>query len=166
MSDKKRQNTLDFQFQAAELLQQAGAKTVDKPKQADYYGKAISGYKRRGDAGEIWGWGWAVISNRLESQAFAGSDEKAMEARRKFFQARLNAVKCRMEKAEALPQEREKELQKAFEYVDLTYKMHSDLGGPDTRKAFDKILKEIEKRQNKPPRGVDGLKQAAEAAAG
>jgi hypothetical protein len=44
--------------------------------------------------------------------------------------------------------------------------MHSDLGGPDTKKAFDKILKEIEKRQNKPPRGVDGLKQAAEAAAG
>ena len=166
LSDKKRQNTLDFQFQAAELLQQAGSKTVDKSKQADYYGKAISGYKRRGDAGEIWGWGWAVISNRLESQAFAGSDEKAMEARRKFFQARLNAVRCRMEKAEALPQERDKELQKAFEYIDLTYKMHSDLGGPDTRKAFDKILKEIEKRQNKPPRGVDGLKQAAEAAAG
>jgi hypothetical protein len=166
LSDKKRQNTLDFQFQAAELLQQAGSKTVDKPKQADYYGKAISGYKRRGDAGEIWGWGWAVISNRLESQAFAGSDEKAMEARRKFFQARLNAVRCRMEKAEALPQEREKELQKAFEYIDLTYKMHPDLGGPDTRKAFDKILKDIEKRQNKAPRGVDGLKQAAEAAAG
>jgi len=166
LSDKKRQNTLDFQTQAAELLQQAGSKATDKQKQAEYFGKAISGYKRRGDAGEIWGWGWAVISNRLEQQAFAGSDEKAMEARRKFFQARLNAVRCRMEKAEALPQDREKELQKAFEYIDLTYKMHPDLGGADTKKAFDKILKEIEKRQNKPPRGVDGLKQADEAAAG
>jgi hypothetical protein len=166
LSDKKRQNTLDFQYQAAELLQQAGSKTVDKSKQADYYGKAISGYKRRSDAGEVWGWGWAVISNRLEQQAFAGSDEKAMEARRKFFQARLNAVKCRLEKAEALPQEREKELQKAYDYIDLTFKMHPELGGPDTRKAFDKILKEIEKRQNKPAKGVDGLKQAAEAAVG
>jgi hypothetical protein len=166
LSDKKRQNTLDFQTQAAELLQQAGLKTIDKAKQADYFGKAISGYKRRGDAGEIWGWGWAVISNRLEQQAFAGSDEKAMEARRKFFQARLNAVKCRMEKAEALPQEREKELQKAFDYIEITFKMHPELGGPDTKKAFDKLLKEIEKRQNKPSRGVDGLKQAAEAAAG
>ena len=166
LADKKRQNTLDFQTQAAELLQQAGFKATDKQKQAEYFGKAISGYKRRGDAGEIWGWGWAVISNRLEPQAFAGSDEKAMEARRKFFQARLNAVRCRMEKAEALPQDREKELQKAFEYVELTYKMHPDLGGPDTKKAFDKMLKEIEKRQNKPPRGVDGLKQAADTAAG
>jgi hypothetical protein len=166
LSDKKRQNTLEFQTQAAELLQQAGLKTIDKAKQADYFGKAISGYKRRGDAGEIWGWGWAVISNRLEQQAFSGSDEKAMEARRKFFQARLNAVKCRMEKAETLPQEREKELQKAFDYIEITFKMHPELGGPDTRKAFDKLLKEIEKRQNKPSRGVDGLKQAAEAAAG
>jgi hypothetical protein len=166
LSDKKRQNTLDFQTQAADLLQEAGLKTIDKAKQADYFGKAISGYKRRGDAGEIWGWGWAVISNRLEQQAFAGSDEKAMEARRKFFQARLNAVRCRMEKAETLPQEREKELQKAFDYIEITFKMHPELGGPDTRKAFDKLLKEIEKRQNKPSRGVDGLKQAAEAAAG
>ena len=166
LSDKKRQNTLDFQTQAAELLQQAGLKTTDKAQQAEYFGKAISGYKRRGNAGEIWGWGWAVISNRLEQQAFAGSDEKAMEARRKFFQARLNAVKCRMEKAEALPQEREKELQRAFDYIEITFKMHPELGGPDTRKAFDKLLKEIEKRQNKPSSGVDGLKQAAEAAAG
>jgi hypothetical protein len=166
LSDKKRQNTLDFQIQAAELLQQAGFKTTDKAKQADFFGKAISGYKRRGDGGEIWGWGWAVISNRLEQQAFAGSDEKAMEARRKFFQARLNAVKCRMEKADSLPQDRDKELQKAFDYIDITFKMHPELGGPDTKKAFDKLLKEIEKRQNKPPRGVDGLRQAAEAAAG
>ncbi len=166
LSEKKRQNTLDFQIQAAELLQQAAAKTVDKAKQADFYGKAISGYKLRGDAGEIWGWGWAVISNRLEQQAFAGSDEKAMEARRKFFQARLNAVKCRIEKAEALPQERDRELQKASDYIELTFKMHPDLGGPDTRKAFDKLLKDIEKRQNKPPRGVEGLKQTLEAEAG
>ena len=166
LSEKKRQNTLEFQIQAAELLQQAAAKATDRAKQADFYGKAISGYKLRGDAGEIWGWGWAVISNRLEPQAFAGSDEKAMEARRRFFQARLNAVKCRMEKAEALPQEREKELQKAADYVELTFKMHPDLGGPDTRKAFDKLLKEIEKRLGRPARGVDGLKQSSEAAAG
>jgi hypothetical protein len=89
-----------------------------------------------------------------------------MEARRKFFQARLNAVKCRIEKAEALPQERDRELQKASDYIELTFKMHPDLGGPDTRKAFDKLLKDIEKRQNKPPRGVEGLKQTLEAEAG
>jgi hypothetical protein len=68
-----------------------------------------------------------------------------------------------MAKAEALPTERDRELQKAFDYVDITYKMHPDLGGPDTSKQFDKLLKEIEKRQNKPPLGIDGLKQTAAA---
>ena len=33
-------------------------------------------------------------------------------------------------------------------------------------KQFDKLLKDVEKRQNKPPRGLDGLKRSAEAAAG
>lgn len=163
LSDKKRQNTLDFQIQAAELLAEAAAKTADKAQQAAFYGRAISGYKQRTANGEVYGWGWAVISNRLETQAFSGSDEKALEARRKFFKARLSVVKCRMEKAEALKSERDRELQKAFDYVDITYKMHPDLGGPDTSKQFDKLLKEIEKRQSKPPLGIDGLKQAAAA---
>ena len=166
LADKKRQNTLDFQWQAAELRQQAAASTADASQQAASYGQAINGYKRLSGDGEIWGWGWAVISNRLEQKAFSGSDEKALEARRRFFQARLNAVTCRMAKADALPQERDRELQKAFDYIAITFKMHPELGGPDTSKQFDKLLKDVEKRQNKPPRGLDGLKQSAEAAAG
>jgi len=166
LADKKRQNTLDFQWQAAELLQQAAAGTTDASRQAASYAQAISGYKRQSGDGEIWGWGWAVISNRLEQKAFSGSDEKALEARRKFFQARLNAVTCRMAKADALPQERDRELQKAFDYIAITFKMHPELGGPETSKQFDKLLKDVEKRQSKPPRGLDGLKRSAEAAAG
>jgi hypothetical protein len=166
LSDKKRQNTLDYQWQAAELLQLAAAKKVDTSQQAAAYGQAISGYKRGSDDGEIWGWGWAVISNRLEQQAFAGSDEKALEARRRFFQARLNAVTCRLAKADALPQDRERELQKASDYIELTFKMHPDLGGSETSKQFDAILRDIEKRQKKSPRGLDGLRQSAETVAG
>jgi hypothetical protein len=166
LSDKKRQNTLDFQLQAADLLQQAAANTADASQRAAFYGQAISGYKRSSVDGEIWGWGWAVISNRLEQQAFTGSDEKAMEARRTFFQARLNAVKCRMEKADALPLERDKELQKAFDYIEITFKMHPELGDPETSKQFDRLLKDVEKRQSKPPRGLDGIRQSVEAAAG
>jgi len=166
LSDKKRQNTLDFQWQAAELLQLAAAKKVDASQQAASYGQAINGYKRRSGDGEIWGWGWAVISNRLEQQAFSGSDEKALEARRTFFKARLNAVRCRLAKADALPQERDRELQKAFDYIAITFKMHPELGGSETSTQFDKLLKDVEKRQNKPPRGLDGLRQSAEAAAG
>ena len=166
LADKKRQNTLDFQWQAAELLQLAAAKKVDTSQQAAAYGQAISGYKRGSDEGEIWGWGWAVISNRLEQQAFAGSDEKALEARRRFFQARLNAVTCRLAKADALPQDREREWQKAFDYIELTFKMHPELGGSETSKQFDDILREIEKRQKKSPRGLEGLRQSVETAAG
>jgi hypothetical protein len=161
LADKRRQNTLDFQWQAAEMWQSAGEKAADKAKQADALGQAISGSRRKVAAGEAWGWGWAVISNRLEPIAFAGSDEKALEARRKFFLARLNAVKCRMARAEALGPAGPQELQKAYDYVAITYKMHPELGGPDTRKQFDKLLKEIEKRLNRPSQGIEGLKQAA-----
>jgi len=164
LSDPRRQNTLDFQIQAAEMLQAAAAAAADKAQKATYLGQAINGYKRPAKPKEAWAWGWAVLSNRLESQAFAGADEKAMEARDRFYQARLNVLKCRLERAEALPQDREKELQKAYDYVDFTFKTHPDLGGPAMRKQFDKLLKEIEKRQNKPvQKGVDGLKEAAEA---
>jgi hypothetical protein len=110
----------------------------------------------------VFGWGWAVISNRLEQQAFAGGDEKSLEARKKFFAARANAVKCRIERAESLPQERDRELKKAYDYIAITYKMHPDMGGADTKKQFDKQLKDIEKRMNKPDqRGLDGLKESA-----
>jgi len=166
LTDKKRQNTLEFQWQAAELLQVAAAQKVDASQQAAAYGQAISGYRRGSDDGEIWGWGWAVISNRLEQHAFAGSDEKALDARRRFFQARLNAVTCRLAKADALPLERERELQKAFDYIELTFKMHPDLGGSETNKQFDAILKDIEKRQKKSLRGLDGLRQSVETAVG
>ena len=164
LADPRRQNTLDFQIQAAEMLQAAAAAASDKAQKATYLGQAINGYKRPGNPKEAWAWGWAVLSNRLEAQAFNGADEKALEARDRFFQARLNVLKCRLERAEALPQDREKELQKAFDYVDFTFKTHPDLGGPAMRKQFDKLLKEIEKRQNKPvQKGIDGLKEAAEA---
>ena len=165
LADAKRQNTLDFQIQAAELLQETAAKAGDKQQKAVALAQAINGYKRQVDGREVWAWGWAVISNRLEPQAFGAADEKAMEARDKFFAARLNVLKCRVERAEALPEEREKELQKAFDYVDFTFKTHPDLGGPETSKQFDKQLKEIEKRQNKPEqRGIEGLRQAAAVA--
>jgi hypothetical protein len=164
LSDPRRQNTLDFQIQAAEMLQAAATAASDKTQKATFLAQAINGYKRPGKPKEAWAWGWAVLSNRLEAQAFNGADEKAMEARDRFYQARLNVLKCRLERAEALPQDREKELQKAFDYVDFTFKTHSDLGGPALRKQFDKLLKEIEKRQNKPvQKGIDGLKEAAEA---
>jgi mannitol/fructose-specific phosphotransferase system IIA component (Ntr-type) len=55
LSDPKRQNSLDTQIQAAELLQAAGEKAVDKGKAEQYFKEAIVGRKAGGSV--IWGWG-------------------------------------------------------------------------------------------------------------
>ena len=166
LSDPKRQNSLDTQIQAAELLQAAGEKAVDKGKAEQYFKEAIVGRKAGGSV--IWGWGG--ISNKLARQAFAGSDEKSLDARSKFFAARYNVAKCRLQRAEASVEDRDKLLQMAANDVAITYKLYPELGGQSMYKQFDKLLKEIEKeRGNTASKGLDDLKaaqQAAEAAAG
>jgi len=160
LSDAKRQNSLDAQIQAAELLQAAGEKTADKAKAEQYLKEAIVGRRR----GQAVAWGWGGIANKLARPAFAGADERALEARGKFFTARLNVAKCRLKRAEVATQDREKVLDMAFNDIAITYKLYPELGGKGMEKQFDRLLKEIEKAQGKPaPKGLAGLKQAAEA---
>lgn len=162
LSDPKRQNSLDTQIQAAELLQAAGGKSADKAKAEQYLREAIVGRK----SGSSVAWGWGGIANKLARQAFAGSDEKAMEARAKFFTARLNVAKCRLERAEIAAQDREKLLTMAYNDVAITFKLYPELGGKGMEKQFDKLLKEIEKAQGSPaPKGLTGLREAVQAAA-
>ena len=161
LSDAKRQNSLEAQIQAAELLQAAGGKAADKAKADQYFKEAIVGRKSGGSV--IWGWGG--ISNKLARQAFAGSDEKSLEARNKFFTARLNVAKCRLARAEASAQDREKLLDMAANDIAITYKLYPELGGPAMYKQFDKLLKEIDKqRGNASSKGLVGLKEAQQAA--
>ena len=163
LSDAKRQNSLDTQIQAAELLQSAGDKAAgsDKAKAEEYFKQAIVGRKEGGSV--IWGWGG--ISNKLARQAFAGSDEKSLDARAKFFTARLNVAKCRLARAEVSETDRDKLLQMAANDVAITYKLYPELGGPSMYKQFDKLLKEIEKeRGNSATKGLADLKEAQQAA--
>ncbi len=163
LSDAKRQNSLDTQIQAAELLQSAGDKAAgsDKAKAEEYFKQAIVGRKEGGSV--IWGWGG--ISNKLARQAFAGSDEKSLDARAKFFTARLNVAKCRLARAEVSETDRDKLLQMAANDVAITYKLYPELGGPSMYKQFDKLLKEIEKeRGNSSTKGLADLKEAQQAA--
>lgn len=166
LSDAKRQNSLDTQIQAAELLQTAGEKAGDKADAQKYFKQAIVGRKEGGSV--IWGWGG--ISNKLARQAFAGSDEKSLDARAKFFAARLNVAKCRLALARGSETDRDKLLQMAANDIAITYKLYPELGGPAMYKQFDKLLKEIEKeRGNSATKGLADLKeaqQAAEAAGG
>lgn len=162
LSDPKRQNSLDAQIQAAELLQAAGEKSADKAKAEQYFKEAIVG--RKGGGSVVWGWGG--ISNKLARQAFAGSDERSLDARSKFFTARLNVAKCRLARAEASEQDRDKLLQMAANDITITYKLYPELGGQSMYKQFDKLLKEIEKqRGNLSSKGLADLKEAAAAEA-
>jgi cellulose synthase operon protein C len=162
LSDAKRQNSLDTQIQAAELLQTAGEKSADKAKAEQYLKEAIVGRK----SGSSVAWGWGGIANKLARQAFSGSDEKALDARGKFFAARLNVARCRLERAGIAAQDRDKLLTMAFNDVAITYKLYPELGGKAMEKQFDKLLKEIEKAQGSPaPKGLNGLREAQPATA-
>jgi len=163
LADAKRQNSLETQIQAAELLQAAGEKSADKEKAEQYLKQAIVG--RRNGASVVWGWGG--IANKLARQAFASSDEKALEARAKFFIARLNVATCRLARAKAATQDREKLLEMAYNDIAITYKLYPEMGGKGMEKQFDRLLKEIEKNRGNPaPKGLSGLKEAQPAATG
>ncbi len=161
LSDAKRQNSLEAQIQAAELLQAAGEKSADKAKAEQYFKEAIVGRK----AGSVVIWGWGGISNKLSRQAFAGADEKSLEARNKFFTARLNVAKSRLARAKASTADRDKLLEMAANDIVITYKFNPELGGQAMYKQFDKLLKEIDKeRGNAASKGIAGLKEAQQAA--
>lgn len=163
LSDAKRQNSLEAQIQAAELLQAAGEKSSDTEKAEQYLKEAIVG--RRNGASVVWGWGG--IANKLARQAFASSDEKSLEARAKFFTARLNVATCRLARAKAATQDRDKLLEMAFNDIAITYKLYPEMGGKGMEKQFDRLLKEIEKNQGNPaPKGLAGLEATRPAATG
>ena len=169
LSDPRRQNSLDAQMQAADLLQSAGQdKSTEKEKADTFLKQSIVGYKRPAEAGskgEVLVWGWGGIANKLARQAFSSSDEKAMKARAQFFTARLNVAKCRMARAD-VGQDRDKLLEMAQNDIAVTFKLYPTLGGEASRKQFDKLLREIQKRRGSAsPRGLAELEEAQAAGA-
>ena len=158
LSDAKRQNSLDAQIQAAELLQAAGEKATDGAASARFLREAIAGRKSQGGVA----WGWGGIANRLARQA---ADPKAIDARAKFFSARLNVVRCRLALLAKPGQDRAKLLQMAFNDVAVTYRLYPDLGGDAFRAQFDALLKQIQKERGEAsPRGLAELDEPPVAA--
>ena len=158
LSDAKRQNSLDAQIQAAELLQAAGEKAADGAASARFLREAIAGRKSQGGVA----WGWGGIANRLARQA---ADPKAIDARAKFFTARLNVVRCRLALLAKPGQDRAKLLQMAFNDVAVTYRLYPDLGGDAFRAQFDALLKQIQKERGEAsPRGLAELDETPVAA--
>ena len=164
LEDLKRQNSLEVQTMAAELLQVMGEKTVDKAKADDYLKQAIAGRKN----GKSVTWGWGGIANKLSRQAFSGNDEKVLKLRNQFFTARLNITKCRLVRAElagANSENSKKILESAFNDIVITYKLYPELGGNDFRKQFNALMEKIQKAQGVATTGLTGLDKAAKDAA-
>ena len=160
LADAKRQNSLDTQFQAAELLQVAGGQSAaaDPAKADGLLREAVMG--RKAGAAVIWGWGG--IANKLSKQVGGGG--KAEEL---FYEARLNIAKCMLDRAQLPGKKADKKaelLANAAKAIAVTRKLYPALGGESTEKRFEKLLKEIQKAQGLPPRGFEEL-DAQEAAA-
>jgi hypothetical protein len=167
LKDPKRQNSLDTQVQAAELLQAAGLKAVaENPARAEELLKAaIVGRK---NAGSVI-WGWNGLANKLARQAFAGTDEKSLRSRALFFESRLAVALCLFDRAKlpGKPQEEVDDLLgKAATAISMTRKLYPDLGGDALAARYEKVLKDVQKKQGSVnPRGFAELDEQAAAAA-
>jgi hypothetical protein len=166
LSDTKRQNSLETQWQAAGLLEATGKALAAKD------AAAAEARLREAAAGRTIGaavvWGWGGIANKLSRQAFSGTDDKALKAREQFFRARLNLASCLFERsrlpgkaADAAREQREK----AEGSIATTRKMYPDLGGEASRARFEKLLKDIQKAGGSAsPRGFAELDERQAAA--
>ncbi len=154
LSDPRRQNSLDAQIQAAEILQAAGEKSSDAAASTRWLREAIAGRKNGGGVA----WGWGGIANRLARQA---ADPRAADARTKFFEARLNVVRCRLALLAKAGQERAKLLEMATNDIAITYRLYPDLGGDAFRAQFDALLRRVQKERGEAsPRGLAELDEA------
>ena len=146
LSDAKRQNSLETQWQAAALLEATGRSLADKD------AAAAEAKLREAAAGRSQGtvtlWGWGGIANKLSRPAFAGSDDKALKAREQFFQARLNLAACLFARSQLPGKQadaKKDQLQKAEASIATTRKMYPDMGGEASRARFEKLLKDVQK---------------------
>ncbi len=143
---------LDAQEEAARLLLDAGraaTKAGDKERADGLLREAAVGRQPTI-------WGWSTIANRLARQAFAGEDPKALEARRRFFEARLNVAEALVLRAElGTGADREKRLATAESAITMTHKLYPDLGGDVMRRKFDALLKTVQSALGRPANGLD-----------
>ena len=160
LADAKRQNSLDTQVQAAELLQAAAAlaATADPSKADGLLREATVGRK----AGTSVIWGWGGIANKLSKQV--GSGGKAEEL---YYEARMNIARCMLDRAllAGKPADKKTELlTSAKKAISVTRKLYPALGGDSTEKRFEKLLKDIQKAQGLPQRGFEELDDQEAAA--
>lgn len=167
LADATRQNSLEVQIMAADVLQAAGraaAQAGDGPRADGLLREAAGGRK----APPIVIWGWNAIAARVGRQGIEGSGEKQRQNQERFFEARLKGVECLLERARLPGQEkgRRKFLEAAETVITMTHSSYPDLGGESFTKRFERILKEVQRELGKQPDGFQALEtQPPQAAA-
>jgi len=159
LADPKRQNMLDVQVQAAEILQAAGmaAASTEADKADRLLGQATVGRK---DGGTVI-WGWGGISKKLASQAGGGGG-----AAEHYFEARMNIAKCMLARALLPGKAADKKatlLGEAKRVIAFTRQTQPTLGGESTMKRFEKLLKDIQKAEGLPETGFRELDDKEQA---
>jgi hypothetical protein len=167
LADAKRQNSLEVQIMAAEVLQAAGraaAQAGDGAKADGLLREAAGGRKA---PPPIVIWGWNTIATRVGRQGTEGAGEKQRQNRDMFFEARLKGVECLLERARLPGQEkgRETRLKAAETVITMTHSSYPDLGGEGFAKRFERILKEVQRELGKQPDGFRALEAQAPQAA-
>ena len=158
LADTKRQNSLEVQIMAADVLQAAGraaAQAGDGLKADGLLREAAGGRK----APPIVIWGWNTIATRVGRQGTEGAGEKQRQNRDMFFEARLKGVECLLERARLPGQEkgRETRLKAAETVITMTHSSYPDLGGEGFAKRFERILKDVQRELGKQPDGFRAL---------
>jgi hypothetical protein len=110
------------------------------------YVKAIAGDRMIPATRQNLAWGWGKLGQLL------GRDPKFREL---FYDARYNLALCRFRYAMMLPKpDRMKTLKMAENDVVFTARLYPDLGGEQSTKRFDQLLKQVQHAQGEQPVGI------------
>ena len=140
---QKNQSNITVQIEAARNLQlSSGGKDIEKLKSAMLGAETLPNKKKL-----IWGWGQiAQVTARYPN------------FQKEFFEARLNIARCRGLIGDASSgAEKQKLYEAAIADISQTYSRFPELGTPETRNEFDRLLREMQQKASKPATGLAGL---------
>lgn len=143
---KSHPKALDAQFEAAQLYEDWAAR--GGPADRDKWALAIDGdqhSKKKKDKDKVI-WGWAGISQRLDSSMTSAGDADKDHAT-KYFDARYHIAWCRFQDAlgQAAKKNRDQLLEQAKGDVLITARLNPELGGGETWTRFNQLYRDIQK---------------------
>jgi hypothetical protein len=140
---QKNQSNITVQMEAARNLQQwSGGKDIEKLKAAMLGAEPLPNKKKL-----IWGWGQiAQVTARYPN------------FQKEFFESRINIARCRGMIGDASAgADKQKLYDAGIADISQTYSRFPELGGPESKNEFDRLLRELQQKANKPVTGLAGL---------